>query len=97
MSYIVKTFTTNEALESFLNKEKIQPNNIQCIRSNENGIWDVCVWIEENNYAGINSPKENKSCKTCLYEDRVTLQCSECIIRDYKYHVPKSNEYLFRD
>ena len=97
MSYIVKSFTTNEALESFLNKEKILPNNIQCIRSNENGIWDICVWIEENNYAGINSPKENKSCKTCLYEDCVTLQCSECIIRDYKYHVPKSNEYLFRN
>ena len=89
MPYIVKTFITNEALENFLNKEKIQPNNIQCIRSNENGIWDVCIWVEENNYTGINSPKENKSCKTCLYEDGITFHCGECITKDYKYHVSK--------
>lgn len=89
MSYIVKTFTTNEALESFLNKEKIQPNNIQCIRSDENGVWDICVWVEENNYAGINSPKENNPCKTCLHKNRITSQCSECIIKDYEYYIPK--------
>lgn len=84
MSYIVKTFITNEALESFLNKEKIQPNNIQYIRSDENGVWDICVWVEENN-----SPKENKSCKTCLYEDGITFYCGECIRENYKYYIPK--------
>ena len=89
MPYIVKSFTTNEALERFLNKEKIKPNNIQCIRSNENGIWDICVWSEKNNYAGINSPKENKSCETCLHKDYAMPQCSECLRRNYKYHSPK--------
>ena len=89
MPYIVKTFTTNEALERFLNKEKIQPNNIQSIRCSDTGIWDICVWVEENNYAGINSPKENKSCKTCLHKDYTMPQCNECIIKDYKYYTPK--------
>ena len=89
MSYIVKTFTTNEALESFLNKEKIQPNNIQSIRCSDTGVWDICVWIEENNYVGINFPKENKSCKTCSHEEYRMPQCRECPDNNYKYHSPK--------
>lgn len=89
MPYIVKTFSTNEALESFLNKKKIQPNNIQCIRRNKNGIWEVCVWVEENNCSEINYPKENKFCKTCLYEDLTILQCRKCIMSDYKYYIPR--------
>ena len=89
MPYIVKTFTTNEALENFLNKEKIQPNNIQSIRCSDTGVWDICVWVEENNYAGINSPKENNPCKTCLHEDYSMPQCKECPDNNYKYHSPK--------
>ena len=75
MPYIVKTFTTNETLKSFLNKEKIKPNNIQYIRCSDTGIWDICVWTEENN-----------SCKTCLHNDYSMPQCRECPDNNYKYH-----------
>ena len=89
MPYLVKTFSMNETLEDFLNEAKIQPNNIQFIKCNDNGIWDICVWIEENNYSGIKSSKENKSCNGCLYSEYSMPQCKECPDNNYKYYSPK--------